>query len=133
MAYITQLETSTLSNQNISSALLVHTFTNTARIRKIYIDIFIDAVAGGNGDYVAYITRQKAGAGNFYESIKTSKEADAATSYMLNSKPLIIGATDVVRVYILGLAADTTTPDIITEINEEYVAGSLIKTVNGLA
>jgi hypothetical protein len=121
MAYITQISTSTLNNQNISVALLAHTFTNNTRIRKVWIDVFLDQVAG-NGDYIAYITRQKAGAGSFYESIRTTKAAAAGvTSVMFNSIPLIVNATDVVRVYVIGLAGDIATPDIITEVNEEWV------------
>lgn len=121
MAYITQVGTSTLSNQNISAALLAHTFTNDTRIRKLWIDVFLDQVAG-NGDYIAYVTRQKAGAGSFYESIRTTKAAAAGvTSVMFNSIPLIVNSTDVVKVYVIGLAGDTVTPDIITEINEEWV------------
>jgi len=120
MAYTTLIETSTLSNQSLATALLVHTFTNTTRVRKVWININIDQVAG-NGDYIAHITKQIAGVGSFYTSIKTTLAlASGVTSGFFSSIPLIIGATDVVKVYVIGLAGDTTTPDIITNIYEEW-------------
>lgn len=120
MAFVTQVDTSTLSNQSIVTALLVHTYTNTTRVRKLWIDVHLDQVAG-NGDYIAHITKQLAGAGSFYESIKTTKAAAAGiTSVMFNSIPIIANATDVIRVYVIGLAGDTTTVDIITQVREEW-------------
>jgi hypothetical protein len=119
MAYLTQVGTSTLSNQNISSALLVHTYTNTTRIRKLYVNVFVDQVAG-NGAYLAYITIQRAGAGSAYESIRTVKDAASGiTAIAFLSMPVILNSTDVLKVYVIGLAGDTTTPDIITDVNEE--------------
>lgn len=122
MAYVTQIDTSTLSNQNITTALLVHTFTNTSRIRKVKVNVYLDQVAG-NGDYIAYITTQLAGAGSFYESIRTTKSAGSGvTSIQFETMELHLRATDVMKVYVLGLAGDTTTPDIITYVDEEWIS-----------
>jgi hypothetical protein len=125
MAFLTQLDTSTLSNQNISSALNVHTFTNTTRLRKVFIDVFANQIAG-NGDYIVYATRQRAGSGAAYEigARTTVAVPSGVTSQMFPTIALMCGATDVIKVYVVGLPADTTTPDIITDVSEEYVAAT---------
>jgi hypothetical protein len=125
MAFLTQLDTSTLSNQNISSALNVHTFTNTTRLRKVFIGVFANQIAG-NGDYIVYATRQRAGSGAAYEigARTTVAVPSGVTSQMFPTIALMCGATDVIKVYIVGLPADTTTPDIITDVSEEYVAAT---------
>ena len=122
MAYLTQLQSSALSNQNISSALLLVTFTNTTRLRKIYIDVFADQIAG-NGDYVVYATRQRSGAGAAYEigARTTVAVPSGVTSQMFPTIALTCGATDVIKIYLVGLAGDTTTPDTIVEVSEEFV------------
>lgn len=122
MAQLTNISTSTLSNQNISSALLLHTFTNTTRLRKIYIDVFADQLAG-NGNYVIYATRQRSGAGSAYEvgARTTVAVPSGITAQMFPTIALMAGATDVIKVYLVGLAGDTTTPDIITDVSEEFI------------
>jgi hypothetical protein len=125
MAFLTQLDTSTLSNQNISSALNVHTLTNTTRLRKVFIDVFANQIAG-NGDYIVYATRQRAGSGAEYEigGRTTVAVPSGVTSQMFPTIALMCGATDVIKVYVVGLPADTTTPDVITDVSEEYVAAT---------
>lgn len=122
MAYLTQLQSSTLSNQNISSALLLATFTNTTRLRKLFIDVFADQIAG-NGDYVVYATRQRSGAGAAYEigARTTVAVPSGVTSQMFPTIALTCGATDVIKIYLVGLAGDTTTPDTIVEVSEEFI------------
>lgn len=122
MSYLAQLYTNTLSNQNISSALLVGTFTNTTRIRKVTISVSLDQIAGG-GDYVVYATRQRAGAGSAYRKvpITTATVASGVTAIDLDSIAITLNATDVLKVYVTGLAGDTTTPDIIVDVNEEFI------------
>lgn len=121
MAQIAQLATSSLSNQSLASELLCHTLTNTSRIREIQVNLFADQVAGA-GDYTAWITVQRAGAGSAYESARMTKTAlSGTTSVMFTSSWFTINSTDVVKVYLLGLAGDTTTPDIVTDINEKYL------------
>ena len=114
-----QIDTSTLSNQDISSALLAHTYTADAD-RELYIRLFADAVAG-NGNYTAYLTIQRLGAGSAYQIIPETIvfAGSGVTAVMFLSGVIPIKDTDVLNVYITGLAADTTTPDIITEIWED--------------
>ncbi len=123
MAYLTQVDTSTLSNQNITTALLAHTYTNTTRVRKVFVGVDLAQIAG-NGDYVAYVTIQRAGAGNAYRAvpITTAAVASGITIATLMSAPIILNATDVLKVYVTGLAGDTTTPDTIVYIWEEWVS-----------
>lgn len=122
MAYLTQVGTTTTTNTNLDTATLVHTQTNTTRIRKLFVNVFADQVKG-NGDYIAYITVQRAGAGSFYEGIKTTKSAAAGiTSITFESIPITLNATDVMRVYLLGLATDNDgTADVIVDVNEEWI------------
>lgn len=120
MALITQLYSNTLSNQDITTALLVGTFTNTTRIRELTVNVFLDQVAG-NGDYKVSLTIQRAGAGSAYQSIVTTLSlASGVTAGYVGTIPIQLNATDVLRVYVTGLAGDTTTPDIIVDINEKW-------------
>lgn len=122
MAFLTQLATNTTTNGNISSALLVATYTNTSRIRKVYATVACDQVAG-NGSYTCYATVQRAGAGSAYQTtpITTATVASGITSIIFESIAITLNATDVLKVYVLGLAGDTTTPDIIVDVNEEFI------------
>jgi hypothetical protein len=110
------VDTSTLSNQDIHTALLCHTYTAKAD-RQIFVRLFADQVAG-NGTYTAYLTMQRLGAGSFYEvQPRTAPSvASGVTSIAFTTIPLSVQETDVVKVYLVGLAGDTTTPDIITEV-----------------
>lgn len=122
MAYLTQFGTATTANTNLNTTTLIGTFTNTTRIRKLYLNIFADQVKGG-GDYKASITIQRAGAGSFYQSIITTNTAAAGvTSILFNSIAVTLNATDVMKVYLLGLSTDNdTTADIIVDVNEEWI------------
>jgi hypothetical protein len=122
MASLSQIDTSTLSNQNLSSALLVHTFTNTERVRKVFVEVDLDQIAG-NGDYTVHATIQRAGAGSAFRvtPVSTGAVASGVTSASFVSIPIVLNATDVLKVYVTGLAGDTTTPDVITRVWEEGV------------
>ena len=58
------IETDQLSNQNIATALAVGAYTADAE-RLIHSRLFLDQIAG-NGDYTAYLTIQRGGAGSAY-------------------------------------------------------------------
>lgn len=123
MAYITQVGTTTTANTSLTpNAVLVHTQTNTTRIRKLWVNIFADQVKGG-GDYVANVRVQRAGAGSEYVSIKTTLALAAGVlSGYFGSIPVTLNATDVMKVYLLGTAADSdNTADIIVDVNEEWL------------
>ncbi len=121
-SYITNLQSSALSNQNISSALLLATFTNTSRARKLYIRVALDQIAG-NGNYVIYAKNQYAGAGSAYEqgARTTVPVPSSVTAQGFPTIALMAGATDVITVFAIGLAGDTTTPDSIVDFWEEFV------------
>lgn len=109
------IETDTLSNQNISSALEVGSYTADAD-REMVVRLFADQVAG-NGDYTAYLTIQRAGAGSAYRAIPitTAAAASGVTAVALTTVAVPVKSTDVVKVYLTGLAGDTTTVDTIVE------------------
>ena len=114
-----RLAVSTLSNQSLVAALLCHTYTADAD-RALFVRLFADQVAG-NGNYVAYVTIQRLGAGSAYRvvPITTAAVASGVTAACLTTIVVPVKNTDVVSVYLTGLAGDTTTPDIITEIWED--------------
>lgn len=107
------LESDTLSNQDISSALAVGAYTADAD-RLILVQVFADQVAG-NGDYVLYVTQQVAGAGSHYRliPITTAAAASGVTAIAAQSGMIAVRSGDVLTVYLDGLAGDTTTPDTI--------------------
>src|SRR3990167_4809867 len=109
------IETDTLSNQDISSALLAGTYTADAA-RLVFCRLFADQIAG-NGDYIVYLTIQRAGAGSEYRAspITTAAVASGVTAAVFVTIGVPVTSTDVVKAYIDGLAGDTTTPDLICE------------------
>lgn len=121
-----QLATATLTNQALSASVpqLLLTYTEPGtRIRNIGIDVFADQIQG-NGNYIAFCTQQLAGAGSAYETGARATVAvpSGVTAQQFPTMMLRCFAGSVIRVYLLGLAGDTTTPDIITNVTEEYVA-----------
>jgi hypothetical protein len=113
-----QLETSNLSNQNLSAYLLVHTYTADAD-RAIFARIHIDQIAGG-GDYSIYVTIQAGGVGSVYMEgpITTFVVPVGQTSIGFVSILLPVNTSDIVRFYVKGLSVDITTPDIVSRIFE---------------
>lgn len=108
------LETDTLSNQNIATALAVGAYTADAD-RLILCQIFADQVAGGDA-YSFYLTIQIGGAGSAYQMVPVTDTAEptaGVTAIGAQSVLLFVRSGDVVTAYIDGLAGDTTTPDTI--------------------
>ena len=105
------LETDSLSNQNISSALAIGSYTSDGD-RAIYVDVCVDAVAG-DGDYIMHVTKQIGGAGSAYVILPktTMTAASGETAISGQSGMIIVRNTDVLKVYLKGLAGDTATPD----------------------
>jgi len=105
------IETDSLSNQDIHAALAVGSYTATAT-RGIMIRLLVDQVAG-NGDYTAYVTLRVGGAGSAYRiiPISTAAAASGVTAIGYISATIPVDSGDVLTVYLLGLAGDTTTPD----------------------
>jgi len=118
MAVVRLIETDTLSNQNIATALEIGSYTADAA-RKLFVQVMVDQVAG-NDDYVVYLTRQLAGAGSAYKSpVTTESVASGVTSILFPSIPITVSNTDVVKVHLTGASGDTTTPDTRVEWWEE--------------
>lgn len=113
-----QISTSTLTNQNISSGILCYTYTADAD-REIFFRLFADQIAG-NGSYTAYTTIRLLGAGSEYEiqPRTTATVVSGILSIGFTTIPIPVKNTDVIKVYIDGIASDLTTPDIITEVWE---------------
>ncbi len=105
------IETDSLTNQDIHAALAVGAYTATAT-RGIIVRLLADQVAG-NGDYTAYVAVQVAGAGSAYRiiPISTAAAASGVTAIGFISATIPVDSGDVLTVYLLGLAGDTTTPD----------------------
>lgn len=105
------LETDSLSNQDISSALAIGAYTADAD-RLILVQFFADQVAG-NGDYTFYLTLRINGAGSTYRMIPitTAAAASGVTSIGGQSIMIAVRSGDVLTLYLDGLAGDTTTPD----------------------
>lgn len=107
------LETDTLSNQDISSALAVGAYTADAD-RLILVQVFADQVAG-NGDYDIYLTHRINGAGSSYRliPITTAAAASGVTAIAAQSGMIAVRSGDVLTVYLDGLAGDNANPDTI--------------------
>jgi hypothetical protein len=118
---MTLLQTSTLSNQNLSSALLLATYTADAE-RLLIINVCLDQIAG-SGAYSAYVTRQRAGAGTAFVSATASDTLGALTNHLFGSIIIPVNSTDVIKVYATGLAGDTATPDTIVEFWDMALTG----------
>lgn len=119
-----KLQSTTLSNQNITSALLVGTYTATLEVSDLTIQVYLNQIAG-DGNYSIYATRQLAGAGAEYPTPTTTEAVGAGiTSHAFAPVELAVNATDVVKVYVLGLAGDDTTPDVTCEFWGLQAAGA---------
>jgi hypothetical protein len=105
------IETDTLANQNISSALAIGTCTVDAD-RLMICDVSIYQAAGG-GDYSMYVSRSIGGTATETPILpKTTMTAAAGETDFSGQSGLITARNgDVLKVYIDGLAGDTTTPD----------------------
>lgn len=112
------IATSTLTDQSLVTALETYEYIADAT-RAIYVRLTAGQVAGG-GTYKAWVTLQRLGAGVEYE-IQPRTESSVASGVVsigFTTITIPVEATDVLRVYLIGLAADTTTPDITTDIFE---------------
>lgn len=113
MTIARHLQTGSLSNQNISSALAVGSYTADAD-RMVVVQVLADQVAG-NGDYEFYLTLRVNGAGSHYRLIPVTSAAAASglTAVGAQSGMVAVRSGDVLTVYLKGLAGDNATPDTI--------------------
>ena len=116
-----RLEVDILSNQDISSALLVGSYTADAD-RALFVRLFADQIAGG-GDYIAYVKVQRLGSGTEFQAVNSTMTVESGiTNAVIHTVVIPVKNTDVVKVYLKGQAGDTTTPDIICEFWEDNAA-----------
>lgn len=105
------LQTTSKSNQDISTALLVGTYTPTVEVSDLSIQVALDQIAGA-GNYSVEVRRQLAGAGAEYPVSAVTEAVDSGvTSHLFRLEPFGASATDVIKVYATGLVTDTTTVD----------------------
>lgn len=122
------IESDSLANQNIATALEIGSLTAASDLH-LFIRVAADQIAGG-GDYQIFATVQLAGAGSAYRiaPITTAAVAAGVTAAMFISSPFAVAATDVVKVYLLGLAGDTTTVDTTCQFwQADYVTETLLE------
>src|SRR3990167_3724869 len=114
-----QLQTSTLSNQSLVAYLLAATYV-ADDTRAIMVSVLVDQILGG-GDYSCYITRQLAGAGTAFVvgPLTTSAVAAAQTNTAFTSILIPVDNTDVVKVYVKGLAGDTRSEEHTSELQSQ--------------
>ena len=105
------IETDSLSNQDISSAVEIGSYTADAD-RSVLCQFFADQVVG-DGDYVFYLTLQIGGAGSFYVMVPKTLGAVAAGETAISGQSIAVNVRsgDIIKVYLDGLAGDTVTPD----------------------
>lgn len=108
------IEIDSLSNQSLVNPLLVGSYTADAE-RGIFSRVFLNQIAG-NGDYLFWLEIQRLGAGAFHRSAITTVPVASGTTACFGSTVIVpVNDTDVIRAYVQGLAADTTTPDSFAE------------------
>jgi hypothetical protein len=102
-----RLQITTLTAQNISNALLVSTYVATAD-KELLVQVYISGVAG-DGTYRVCLSKQLLGVGITYQSPTTGVAlAATVTTAFLPSIVMPVKNTDVLKIYIQGLAADTS-------------------------
>jgi hypothetical protein len=99
-----RLQITTLAAQDISAPLLAATYTADAD-RELLIQVYLSGLAG-NGAYRACMTKQLLGVGIVHQSPTSAASLGAITTLFLQGLPIPVQDTDVVRVYVQGLAAD---------------------------
>ncbi|HPV11715.1 MAG TPA: hypothetical protein PKW83_13735 [Verrucomicrobiota bacterium] len=103
------LETDSLSNQDISSAVAIGAYT-AAAVRLVSVRVLV-AQAAGNGDYIIYGTLTKSATEYRIIPITTAAAANGVTALAFVSIEIPLDVDDVLTVYIDGLAGDNATPD----------------------
>lgn len=106
---------------NIQSAAQFASFTATYSGEHRF-QVFLDN-AVGNGDYVIYLKKQKLGAGNVYTFLAKTT-ATAANGETLIAFPTItidLTATDVVQIWIDGLAGDAAVTGAVDVFYDDYL------------
>ncbi len=101
-----RLQITTLAAQDITSPLLVATYTADAD-KELLVQLYLSGLAG-SGAYRACLTKQLGGAGAIYQSPTAAVTlSGGVTTAFLPTLPLPVKSGDVIKVYAQGLAGDT--------------------------
>ena len=104
------LHTETITNVDISvdgTPLCTYTIASEARI--LTVQIMLSGLLGNDNDYSIYMTRQRGGAGAEYEGCRTVKQVLTGNTTLWGASNLFwCSVGDVVKIYALGTATDTT-------------------------
>lgn len=115
------LDISTLTNQSIAASTILHTYTATKNC-SVMVRVFIDQLSANTGTRQVWLTLLRGGVGSTYRVHLITQSASivsSLTSIFSYYGPIPLANGDVLRVWAVGVAGDTTTTDIITEIWEE--------------
>ena len=115
------LDSSTLTNQSIAASTILHAYTATKSC-SVMVRVFIDQLSANTGTRQVWLTIQRGGAGSTYRIhliTQTASIVSSLTSIFSYYGPIPIATGDLLRVWAVGVAGDTTTTDTITEIWEE--------------
>ena len=100
-----RLQNTSIAAQDISSALLVDTYTADGTY-QLLINVYLSGLAG-NGTYTVCLTKQLGGAGSAFQSATSGITlASTVTTAFLPTVALPVLSGDVIKVYVLGLAGD---------------------------
>lgn len=103
------IETDNFTNKDISAAVSIGSYTATA-VRLVHVRVLVNQAAG-NGDYIIYATITKSAVEYRVIPTTTAAAASGLTSLAFVSLAIPVDVSDVLQVYIDGLAGDTATPD----------------------
>lgn len=108
------IETDILADQDISSPLLVSTYT-ADKDRLILVQLYLKDIIG-NGVYKVCFTKQDEGTGDVYQSptFYYSVEFGTDNIYLLTDE-IPIESQDIIKIYVEGTVLDTSV-DILTRI-----------------
>jgi len=125
-----RLSISTLTGIDISSELLVHTFTSTDD-GEIFFQLHLSGLAGDD-TYRVCTTRQIGGAGTVYQSPTVGVGLSPfQTTITISTYPIPVQVDDVIKVYAIGVAADTSVNGYIEIFDASNEYDTALTTIDG--
>ena len=123
-----RLSIQTISSEDITSVTLVATYTALDDL-ALFIQLYLEDLAGG-GAYRVCLTKQIGGTGTVYQSPTTGIGVDATEDNLyVGTVPIPVLADDVVKVYVVGLATDSSVSGYVEffgeEINESFIRSAI--------
>lgn len=109
------LDTVSLSNINISSQTLVHTFVAMTNYRDVWLRVWLYQLTGSAARSVVPMIRRSGTAIDSRLNL-TPNLSSGLTDQVFISDPFTLRNGDTLKVYVTGGGSDTTTPDVVSEI-----------------